>query len=88
MDSWYIDTWQHIMGSLDAVLDDARSNAASIQQSNAAIEQLLARAAEDRAAADSALRALAEKRRDMAATLEEVQRELAVAGVPLRGEIS
>ena len=88
MDSWYIDTWQHIMGSLDAVLEDARSNAASLRQSHTDIERLLAKAERERERADAALRELAARRSEMVTALDEVQRELAVAGLPLRGEIT
>ena len=88
MDTWYIDTWQHLMGSLDAVLDDARGNAATIRESHAAIEDLLGRAEQERAAAEAALHDLAAKRQRLSDTLDEMQRQLALAGVPLRGEIS
>lgn len=88
MDSWYIDTWQHIMGSLDSVLDDARGNAASLRQSHTDIDRLLQRAEHECEQADAALRELAARRREMVSALDEAQRELAMAGVPLRGEIS
>ncbi len=88
MDTWYIDNWQHLMGALDTVLDDARSNAAAIPGSHAAIDELLSKAARQRSAAEAALRELASRRQELSETLNEIQRELAVAGVPLRGEIS
>ena len=88
MDSWYIENWQHLMGTLDAALADARGNAALLRERSPAIDALLARAEQERAAAETILHDLADKRRQLTATLDEVQRELAVAGVPLRGEIS
>jgi hypothetical protein len=88
MDTWYIDSWQHLMGALDSVLDDARGNAATIPDAHGAIDALLSRAEQQRSAAEAALRELAARRRELAAILDEMQRELAVAGVPLRGEIS
>ncbi len=88
-DDMFIHTsWQHLMGALEAVLEDARGNAATIRQAHEGIDRRLAQAEEQCADAKAALRQLAAKRRELAATLEEVQRELAVAGVPLRGEIS
>jgi chromosome segregation ATPase len=88
MDSWYIDSWRHLMGSLDDALTDARNNAASLRDAREGIEQLLTRAEAQRAAAETALHELAQHRNRLAATLDDMQRELAVAGVPLRGDIS
>ena len=88
MDRWYIDSWQHLMGALDTVLDDARANAATLQDTNAEIGGLLSKAEAERAAAVAALKELERRRNEMAETLDAMQRELAVAGVPLRGEIS
>ena len=81
-------SWQHLMGPLDTVLDDARSNAATIRDSHGAIDALLSRAEQQRSAAEAALREFAARRQELAETLNEIQRELAIAGVPLRGEIS
>ncbi len=58
MDTWYIDSWQHLMGALDDVLDDVRSNAASLRESHPGIDRLLSTAEEQRAAAEVALREL------------------------------
>jgi hypothetical protein len=88
VDSWYVENWQHLMGALDAALEDARGNAALLRERPPEIDALLARAEQERAEAETILHDLAEKRRRLAVTLDEVQRELAVAGVPLRGEIS
>ena len=46
MDTWYIDNWQHLMGALDTVLDDARSNAAAIPGSHAVIRCTLIQGSE------------------------------------------
>ena len=81
-------SWQHLMGSLDAMLEDARANAATLTQPQAAVDELLSRAAVQREAAWVALRELVAQRNQLATTLDEMQRELAVAGVPLRGEIT
>ena len=81
-------SWQHLMGSLDAILEDAQANAATLTQSRAAIGGLLSRATVQREAAVAALHTVIARRKELAATLDEIQRELAVAGVPLRGEIT
>ncbi|HSH81080.1 MAG TPA: hypothetical protein VLA19_21310 [Herpetosiphonaceae bacterium] len=81
-------SWQHLMGALDAVLEDARGNAASLGEAHGSIDALLARAEQEREAASAALHELVARREVMAETLNEMQRQLAVAGVPLRGEIS
>ena len=88
MNQWFIDNWQHLMGPLDALLDDARRNAATLPATEPEIDALIRRAEEERAAAEATLRAFAAERARLATTLDEVQRALAVAGVPLRGEIS
>jgi chromosome segregation ATPase len=85
---FFQNAWQHIMGSLDRVLEDARGNAASLHQSHSDIDRLLEKAEQERERADAALRELAARRREMVSALDEVQRELAVAGLPLRGEIT
>ncbi len=76
------------MGSLEAMLEDARANAATLAQPQAAVDDLLSQAAAQREAAWLALRELVVQRNQLATTLDEIQRELAVAGVPLRGEIT
>ncbi len=81
-------SWQHLMGALDAVLEDARGNAASLGEAHGSIDHLLARAEQEREAASAAMHELVARREAMAETLNEMQRQLAVAGVPLRGEIS
>ena len=81
-------SWQHLMGALDRMLDDAQGNAATLTRPEGEIGQLLARAGQERAACEEMLRELVIKREQLAATLDQVQRELAIAGVPLRGEIT
>lgn len=81
-------SWQHLMGALDAVLEDARANTAALTQSQQTVDALVSKAERERAGAEAALHALAARRQEMAVTLDELQRELAVAGLPLRGEIS
>ena len=86
--AFFHQSWQHLMGSLDAVLDDARGNAATLHEVHRSIDQLMVEAEQERQAAAVALRELTVRREAMAAALNEIQRQLAVAGVPLRGEIS
>ena len=81
-------SWEHLMGSLDKMLDDVRSNAAMLRHSDAAVENLLAEAEQKRSAAEAALQELAARRSELSGTLDEMQRLLAVSGVPLRGEIT
>ena len=81
-------SWQHLMGALDRMLEDAQGNAATLTQPEGEIARLLARAEQERAACEEMLRELVIKREQLAATLDQVQRELAIAGVPLRGEIT
>ncbi len=85
---WFIDNWQHVMGSLDEMLNDARGNTASIEGSAGKVGELLKQAEGERAAAEAALHTFEEHRQQLATTLDALQRELAVAGVPLRGVIS
>ena len=81
-------SWQHLMGALDTVLEDARANAASLGETHGSLDELLSRAEREREGASAALHELVSRREAMAETLNEMQRQLAVAGVPLRGEIS
>jgi hypothetical protein len=80
--------WQQSMGALDSILDDARANVHNLARPDASLADLLRQAEGERAAAEATLRRFAEQREQLALTLEEVQRQVAVAGVPLRGEIS
>ncbi len=85
---WFIDNWQHLMGALDTMLADARGNAASLEGATGKVGELLQQAETERSAAEATLRDLEGRRHQLAVTLDALQRELAVAGVPLRGEIS
>lgn len=85
---WFIDTWQHLMGALDNILADARGNASSLEGAADKVGQLLQQAEAERSTAEETFRTFEAHRHQLAVTLEALQRELAVAGVPLRGEIS
>jgi hypothetical protein len=86
-DVWFRDSWMHLMGNVDELLADARGNAAELGDSSS-VRALLEQADEQRAAAEAALHVFNRQRQAMLVTLDHVQRELAVAGHPLRGEIS
>ena len=86
--TFFKDSWQHLMGALDTVLEDIRTNAATLRHSHEDIDALLRQAEDNRAAATSALRELAQQRQELATNLDEMQRLLAVEGAPLRGEIT
>ena len=85
---WFIDNWQHLMGALDNMLADARGNAASLEGATSQVGELLQQAETERFAAEATLRQFEGHQHQVAVTLDALQRELAVAGVPLRGEIS
>lgn len=84
---WFRDSWMHLMGDIDALLGDVRSNAAELDRTHA-IHVLLDQAEYQRAAAEAALHHFAAQRQALLEILDQMQRELAVAGHPLRGEIS
>ncbi len=86
-DTWFRDAWIHLMGDADQLLADARSNTAELDD-NQALQQLLQRAEHQRTAAEAALLTFGEQRQTLVDTLDHLQQELAVAGRPLRGEIS
>ena len=85
-DQWLTENWAQIMGGADELLNDVRHNAAEVQ--NETITALLRRAEQQRTATEDALRAFGDQRHGLLQTLDELQRELAVAGHPLRGEVS
>jgi hypothetical protein len=85
MDHWYIDSKQYLLGSLDALLKDARGNAASLPTPSPEVAALLGAAERERAAARSRSAA---RHATLTATVDDLQRALSVAGAPLRGEIS
>lgn len=85
-DQWLTENWAQIMGGADELLDDVRHNAAEVD--NETIAALLQQAEQQRAATEEALRAFGNQRHALLQTLDDLQRELAVAGHPLRGEVS
>jgi hypothetical protein len=86
-DIWFRDSWMHLMGNVDEMLADARGNAAELDD-RSSVQVLMEQAEQQRIAAEAALYAFSEQRQALLETLDHVQRELAVAGHPLRGEIS
>jgi hypothetical protein len=88
MDHWYIDSKQYLLGSLDALLKDARGNAASLPTPSPEVAALLGAAERERAAIETLFDDLAARHATLTATVDDLQRALSVAGAPLRGEIS
>lgn len=83
---WFTENWTQYMGNTDELLDDIRRHAAQLQ--NQKIDELLRQAEEQRAAAEEGLRAFGARRQSLLDTLDALQSELAVAGLPIRGEVS
>ena len=79
--------WTLLMGNIDALLNDIRNNASELQDQQP-IQELLRRAEQQRAATEEAFRAFDQQRMALTETLDHLQSELAVAGRPLRGEVS
>jgi hypothetical protein len=88
MDRWYLDTRQHLFGSLDAMLEDSRANVAALPAPSSELEALLSTADRERAEIETLLKDLAARHATLASVVDDIQRALAVAGAPLRGEIS
>jgi hypothetical protein len=86
-DTRFRDDWLHLMGDMDELLRDVRNNAAELAD-DGPVRLLLTRAEHQRTAAEAALLAFHEQRQTMVDMLDQLQQELAVAGRPLRGEIS
>lgn len=86
-DTWFRDAWIHLMGDTDQLLADVRNNAAELADRQA-LQSLLQRAEHQRTETEAALLAFYEQRQTLVDTLDHLQQELAVAGRPLRGEIS
>ena len=85
-DRWFTENWGQLMSGTEELMHDVRHNAAIVKQPR--IQQLLERAEIQRDTAEATLRALGEQRQSLLDTLDELQRELAVAGRPLQGEVS
>ena len=86
-DTRFRDDWLHLMGDIDQLLGDVRNNAAELAD-DGPVRLLLTRAEHQRTAANAALLTFHEQRQTMINMLDQIQQELAVAGRPLRGEIS
>jgi hypothetical protein len=86
-DTRFRDDWLHLMGDIDELLRDVRNNAAELADDQA-LQLLVTRAEHQRTAAHAALLTFHEQRQTMMSMLDQIQQELAVAGRPLRGEIS
>jgi predicted nucleic acid-binding Zn-ribbon protein len=85
-DQWVTEHRVQFLGSADELLDEARQSAARLE--NERVQQLLDQAVQQRAAAEAALQAFSEQRHSLLQTIDELQSALAVAGRPLRGEVS
>jgi hypothetical protein len=86
-DTWFTDSWTHLMGNTDALLADIRGNIGEFDDASA-FQRLLQQAEQQRAAAEATLRTFGEQREALLRTLDQLQSELAVTGRPLRGKIS
>ncbi len=86
-DTRFRDDWLHLMGDMEALLADVRNNAAELAD-DGPVRLLLRRAEHQRTAAEAALLTFHEQRQTLVRMLDQLQQELAVAGRPLRGEIS
>lgn len=85
-DRWFTEQWTQTMTGVNELLDEARQSATHVTSSS--VQQLLERAEQQRDASAAALRTFAEQRQTLLETLDELQSALAVAGRPLRGEVS
>ena len=88
MDRWYVDSRQYLFGSLDAMIEDSRANVAALPAPSSEIDALLNAADRERAEIETLLKELAARHATLASVVDDIQRALAVAGAPLRGEIS
>ena len=85
-DRWLTENWTQFMSGLDELLHDIRRNADELGSET--INTLLQQAEQQRTTAETTLRAFSEQRQALLQTLDSLQSELAVAGRPLRGEVS
>jgi hypothetical protein len=85
---WFIDSWQHLMGGLDAMMHDVRDNVGALPTPSERLGELLQEAETERTAVEHMLQDLQARRARWSTTLDALQRELAAAGLPLRGEIT
>ena len=85
-DRWLTENWTQFMSGADDLLHDIQHNADELD--NDTINTLLKQAEQQRTDAEATLRAFSEQRHALLQTLDTLQSELAVAGRPLRGEVS
>lgn len=85
-DRWVIEQWTQLMSGVDELLHEARQSASHIQDER--VQALLQQAEQQRDAAEAALQAFGGQRQTLLATIDELQGALAVAGRPVRGEVS
>jgi ABC-type transporter Mla subunit MlaD len=85
-DRWFTEHRAQVLSDLEQLLHDIRSTADGL--GNQKVDNLIQQAEQQRAAAEAALHAFAEQRHTLATMLDTLQSELAVAGRPLRGEVS
>ena len=85
-DRWLTENWTQFMSGADDLLQDIRHNADELD--NDTINNLLKQAEQQRTEAEATLRAFSERRQALLQALDRLQSELAVAGRPLRGEVS
>lgn len=76
-----------LMGAIEAVLGEARNNAATVQGVER-VQELLQQAEQQYTATEQALHSFTDQRHALLETLQQLQVELAVAGRPVTGEIS
>lgn len=85
-DRWFTEEWTQTMSNVDELLQEARQNAAHVQDQQ--VQALLQQAEQQHGAAREALQAFGARRQTLLETLDELQSALAVAGRPMRGEVS
>jgi hypothetical protein len=83
---WFTDSWTQLMGGTDELLREIRHNAAAVN--NEQIGQLLVQAERQRDTLHATLGDFGAQRHELLRLLDDIQRELAVAGRPVTGEIS
>lgn len=83
----FIEDRVQLMGAIEALLGEARSNAATVQGVER-VQELLQQAEQQYTETEQALHAFTDQRHALLETLQLLQVELAVAGRPVTGEIS
>lgn len=85
-DRWFSEHRAQVLSDLEQLLSDIRSTADGLN--NQKLDGLIQQAEQQHAATEAALHAFAKQRHTLATMLDTLQAELAVAGRPLRGEVS